>query len=254
MLPKAGGQYVFFREAYGPLFGFLFGWTMFLVVQTGTIAAVSVAFAKFLGVLWPAISGSSKILSVGRFSVSTVQAVGLARHRGPDRVQRDGAEDGNADAERLHVREVRGALRADALGLLLWARRLAGLARRTSGRPSLRRGEPRVGLALARGAGDGHGRAALLAVGLEQRDVRRRGGPRPGQDAAPRAALGLPHRDGDLRGGQRLLSERSCRSPPIQHAPEDRVATAAATALFGPGRRRRWRPRSWSRPSAASTD
>src|SRR6266540_4274004 len=49
MLPKAGGQYVFFREAYGPLFGFLFGWTMFLVVQSGTIAAVSVAFAKFLG-------------------------------------------------------------------------------------------------------------------------------------------------------------------------------------------------------------
>ena len=56
MMPKAGGQYVFFREAYGPLFGFLFGWTMFLVVQTGTIAAVAVAFAKFLGVLWPAVS------------------------------------------------------------------------------------------------------------------------------------------------------------------------------------------------------
>ena len=50
MLPKAGGQYVFFREAYGPLFGFLFGWTMFLVVQTGTIAAVAVAFANFSGV------------------------------------------------------------------------------------------------------------------------------------------------------------------------------------------------------------
>ena len=56
MLPKAGGQYVFFREAYGPIAGFLFGWTMFLVIQTGTIAAVAVAFAKFLGVLWPAIS------------------------------------------------------------------------------------------------------------------------------------------------------------------------------------------------------
>ena len=77
MLPKAGGQYVFFREAYGPLFGFLFGWTMFLVVQTGTIAAVSVAFAKFLGVLWPAISGSNKLVTIGRFSVSSVQTVGL---------------------------------------------------------------------------------------------------------------------------------------------------------------------------------
>src|SRR4029453_756057 len=47
MLPKAGGQYVFFREAYGPLPGFLFGWAMLLVIQTGTIAAVSAAFARF---------------------------------------------------------------------------------------------------------------------------------------------------------------------------------------------------------------
>ena len=50
MMPRAGGVYVFLREAYGPSFGFLFGWTLFLVVQTGTIAAVAIAFAKFLGV------------------------------------------------------------------------------------------------------------------------------------------------------------------------------------------------------------
>src|SRR3954471_240864 len=56
MMPRAGGQYVFLREAYSPAFGFLFGWSLFLVVQTGTIAAVAVAFAKFLGVLVPAIS------------------------------------------------------------------------------------------------------------------------------------------------------------------------------------------------------
>ncbi len=56
MMPRAGGQYVFLREAYGPSVGFMFGWSTFLVVQTGTIAAVAVAFAKFLGVLWPAIS------------------------------------------------------------------------------------------------------------------------------------------------------------------------------------------------------
>ena len=55
MMPKAGGQYVFLREAYGPLFGFLFGWAIFLVIQTGTIAAVAVAFAKFTGVLFPVI-------------------------------------------------------------------------------------------------------------------------------------------------------------------------------------------------------
>src|SRR5215468_7350321 len=53
MMPQAGGQYVYLREAYSPLWGFLYGWTSFLVIQTGTIAAVAVAFGKFLGVLLP---------------------------------------------------------------------------------------------------------------------------------------------------------------------------------------------------------
>lgn len=56
MMPRAGGQYVYLREAFGPLLGFLYGWTLFLVIQTGTIAAVAVAFSRFFGVLVPAIS------------------------------------------------------------------------------------------------------------------------------------------------------------------------------------------------------
>lgn len=56
MFPRAGGQYVFLRESMGPLMAFLYGWTLFVVIQTGTIAAVAVAFAKFLGVIWPASS------------------------------------------------------------------------------------------------------------------------------------------------------------------------------------------------------
>ncbi|HMA28568.1 MAG TPA: amino acid permease [Thermoanaerobaculia bacterium] len=59
MFPLAGGPYVFFREAYGPLAGFLYGWTMALVIQTGTIAAVAVAFAKFLGILVPSVAGGA---------------------------------------------------------------------------------------------------------------------------------------------------------------------------------------------------
>src|SRR5438046_7374020 len=55
MMPHAGGQYVYLREAYGPFWAFLYGWTFFLVIQTGFIAAVSVAFAKFLGVLVPGL-------------------------------------------------------------------------------------------------------------------------------------------------------------------------------------------------------
>ena len=56
MYPRAGGQYVFLRESMGSLMGFLYGWTLFVVIQTGTIAAVAVAFGRFLGVLWPAIT------------------------------------------------------------------------------------------------------------------------------------------------------------------------------------------------------
>src|ERR671932_2588884 len=56
MYPRAGGQYVFLRESMGPLMGFLYGWTLFVVIQTGTIAAVAVAFGRFLGVLWPAVT------------------------------------------------------------------------------------------------------------------------------------------------------------------------------------------------------
>jgi APA family basic amino acid/polyamine antiporter len=56
MMPRAGGQYVYLRESLGPLWGFLYGWTLFLVIQTGTIAAVCVAFGKFLGVFFPTIS------------------------------------------------------------------------------------------------------------------------------------------------------------------------------------------------------
>jgi APA family basic amino acid/polyamine antiporter len=58
MMPRAGGQYVYLREALGPLWGFLYGWTLFLVIQTGTIAAVGVAFGKFLGVFFPGISST----------------------------------------------------------------------------------------------------------------------------------------------------------------------------------------------------
>lgn len=56
MMPKAGGQYIYLREAFGPLYGFLYGWTLFLVIQTGTIAAVAVAFAKFLNVFLPGLN------------------------------------------------------------------------------------------------------------------------------------------------------------------------------------------------------
>src|SRR6266404_437815 len=62
MMPRAGGVYVFLREAYGPSLGFLFGWTLFLVVQTGTIAAVAIAFAKFLGVFVSGVASDNYLI------------------------------------------------------------------------------------------------------------------------------------------------------------------------------------------------
>ena len=56
MMPRAGGQYIYLREAFSPLWGFLYRWTLFTVIQTGTIAAVAVAFARFTGVLFPVIA------------------------------------------------------------------------------------------------------------------------------------------------------------------------------------------------------
>ena len=84
MMPKAGGQYVYLREAYSPLWGFLYGWTLFLVIQTATIAAVAVGFGRYLGVLFPGISETNYIIEPIRlgstsyaFSLSTAQAIGI---------------------------------------------------------------------------------------------------------------------------------------------------------------------------------
>lgn len=83
MMPKAGGQYVYLREAYSPLWGFLYGWTLFLVIQTGTIAAVGVGFARYVGALWPGISETNYLIapvhvsSGYAVSLSSAQAVGI---------------------------------------------------------------------------------------------------------------------------------------------------------------------------------
>jgi APA family basic amino acid/polyamine antiporter len=79
MMPKAGGQYVYLRESYSPLWGFLYGWTVFLVIQTGTIAAVAVGFARYLGVLAPSISPTSWIVAPLR--LSSKYAISLSRQQ-----------------------------------------------------------------------------------------------------------------------------------------------------------------------------
>ncbi|HZY83221.1 MAG TPA: amino acid permease [Gemmataceae bacterium] len=84
LMPRAGGQYVYLREAFSPLWGFLYGWTLFLVIQTGTIAAVAVAFARFAHILWPAVSETDYLIPPVHLtanyavSLSTAQLVAVA--------------------------------------------------------------------------------------------------------------------------------------------------------------------------------
>ncbi|HVQ27183.1 MAG TPA: amino acid permease, partial [Planctomycetota bacterium] len=82
-MPRVGGQYAYLRELYSPLVGFLYGWTFFLVIQTGTIAAVAIGFARFLGVLVPSISPSAYLIDPIELShdyalsLNTQQLVGI---------------------------------------------------------------------------------------------------------------------------------------------------------------------------------
>jgi APA family basic amino acid/polyamine antiporter len=78
MMPHVGGQYVYLKEAYHPLIGFLFGWTTFLVIQCGSIAAVAVAFAKFSGVLFPWISDQNILFYIGPLRVTSTMIIAIA--------------------------------------------------------------------------------------------------------------------------------------------------------------------------------
>jgi len=77
MMPSVGGQYVYLRESYHPLIGFLFGWTTFLVIQCGSIAAVAVGFAKFSGVIFPWISDANVLFNIGSLNITTTQLVAI---------------------------------------------------------------------------------------------------------------------------------------------------------------------------------
>jgi APA family basic amino acid/polyamine antiporter len=77
MMPKAGGQYVYLTEAFNPFIGFLYGWTFFLVIQTGTIAAVAVAFAKYTAVVFPFFSETNTLLDLGILKITAAQLLAI---------------------------------------------------------------------------------------------------------------------------------------------------------------------------------
>ena len=130
MMPNAGGQYVFLREGLAPSTGFLYGWTLFTVIQTGTIAAVAVAFARFLGVLLPAVT-PDVFLEFGQFAMPggrdparPVAPAGRGDHH--DRAAHGGEHarraPGRRDPDQLHRCQGGRTRRARAAGLTLFRR------------------------------------------------------------------------------------------------------------------------------------
>ncbi|MCA1580693.1 MAG: amino acid permease [Acidobacteria bacterium] len=233
MLPKAGGQYVFFREAYGPLVGFLFGWALFLVIQSGTIAAVSVAFAKFLGVLWPAISAETPLFTLGPIRVSPAQAVALAVIGLLTATNATGLRAGTRTQNVFTTAKLAALLALTGLGLFLGS---PGAALRSPGfwsafSPS---GQALSGAALVAALGTAmvgplFSQSAWNNVTFAGEEIRE-----------PERTLPLALLVGCLIVTAvyvlaNVAYENVLSLAAIQHAPADRVGTAAAMAMFGPG-------------------
>jgi len=113
MFPKVGGQYVYLREAFGRLTAFLYGWTLFLVIQTGVIAAVAVAFAKFTGVLLPFFSVKHVLFQIGSFEFSSVQLLAIALIVAITALNAQGVKTGKL------IQNVLGSTKLVALALLI---------------------------------------------------------------------------------------------------------------------------------------
>lgn len=119
MMPRAGGQYVYLREAYGPLPAFLYGWTLFTVIQTGTIAAVAMAFAKFTAVLVPALGEGVVLFDAGLFQVTAARLVAIASIVALTAVNRRGLHGGRLLQNTFTIAKTAAVLGLIAAGLLL---------------------------------------------------------------------------------------------------------------------------------------
>jgi APA family basic amino acid/polyamine antiporter len=229
MLPKAGGQYVFFREAYGPLVGFLFGWAMFLVIQTGTIAAVAVAFAKFLGVLWPAVSSADPMISLGPLRVAPGQLVALVVIGFLTATNMTGLKAGTTTQNVFTLAKLAALLALTVLGLALG--KGAATALHAPGFWSTSAGLTGFALVAAVGTamvGPLFSQSAWNNVTFAGEEIRQP------EKTLPKALLVGCVIVTLAYVVANVAYENVLPLSGIQHAPQDRVATAVATALFGP--------------------
>lgn len=227
-MPHAGGQYIYLREAFGPLYGFLYGWTFFTVIQTGTIAAVAVAFAKFLGVFVPAVSTTNWLFKVGPAGLNTQMVVAIAVIVFLTWVNTRGLRAGAVLQNVFTIAKVGALLGLIALGVLVGRRPEAITANftdfwRTSG--SMWDIIRVVGVAMV---GALFSSDSWHSVTLAAGEIRN-----PKRDLPLSLALGVGVVS-VLYMGCNLVYLMALPLAGIMNAPEDRVATAVISQILGP--------------------
>ncbi len=227
-MPQAGGQYVYLREAFGRFWAFLFGWTTFVVIQTGTIAAVAVAFAKYAGVFLPQVSAANYLIGSGKLGVTTQQLLAIAIVMGLTVVNTGGIRTGAIVQNVFTVAKVISLLGLAVLGFLLGRNPTAMAANFHD---------------FWRGASWSWSVVALVGTAMV--------GPLFSMDAWNNVTFTAgevrdPKRDLPLSLGMGVgvvsALYLACNFvylsvltlPQIQTAPEDRVATAVVAVMFGP--------------------
>ena len=226
-MPHAGGQYIYLREAFGPMYGFLYGWTLFMVIQTGTIAAVVVAFAKYAGVFLPWISAQNYLIGSGKIGLTTQQLVAIGIIVLLTAINTRGIRTG-AMVQNVFTFAKVGALLGLVLCGFLVGRNSEAIASNFTG--------------FMRNADWGFTTIRLVGVAmvgsLFSSDAWNNVTFTAGEVRNPRRNLPL-----SLALGVLIVSALYIASqfvylnvltfPEIQHAAEDRVATAAAARMFG---------------------
>jgi APA family basic amino acid/polyamine antiporter len=228
MMPHAGGQYVYLRESFGPLAGFLYGWTLFLVIQTGTAAAVAVAFAKFLGIFVPWISAKNYLVGSGRIGVTTQQLIAILVIAALTAINARGIRTG-AIVQNIFTFAKTGALLGlIALGFLMGRNAEAVGANFTDfwrnaswDFHTIRL----VGVAMVGSLFSADAWNNVTFTGAEVRNPRRNLPLALGLGVAIVSALYI---------ATNLVYLNVLPLAAIQNAPEDRVATATAAVMFGP--------------------
>jgi len=227
-MPHAGGQYVYLRESFGPLSGFLYGWTLFLVIQTGTIAAVAVAFAKFTGVFVPWISAQNHLIGSGKVGLTTQQLLAIVIVAMLTAVNMRGVRTGAAVQNIFTIAKVSALLGFVGIGFFLGRNPEAltrNFAHAWDGTGWTLHAVRLVGVAMV---GSLFSADAWNNVTFTAGEVRH-----PRRNLPISLALGVAIVM-TLYIAANFVYENVLPLEAIQHAAEDRVATAAVQHILGP--------------------